>query len=221
MLPSGSYGAVQVTEKLLDNGRFRTQAGWQAYRNETGWGPGSAPLQFALHSAVYDNNIAILAALAEGRGDAEKLRVTLASVKKLRSLFAGDFRNRWMMTATGVTYRAGASGIVTHDAGTPEERTLEARLAGPNGRIDDGMSGEMQALLGSPDVKRVSDVYKWITGKKSYLWRIDKAPEIGTERALVLGVSSLNDVFVIYADVGIVGSGGSARGVRVAPQSST
>lgn len=199
-LPNGAYGNVQVTEKLLDNGKSRTQREWQDYRKETGWGPGSAPLITAVLTALYDNKG------AEG-------------VEELRRLFSDDFKKQLMMTATGVTYRTGASDIVTHDSGTPEQRTLEARLAGPDGYINESVGGEMQALLGSADISRVSDVYKWVTGRESYLWRLNKQPKRDEQRALVLGVIVILGDFVIDADGVIYGR--PARGVRVAPQNST
>ncbi len=200
-LPNGAYGDVQVTEKLLDNGRSRTQRGWQAYRDETGWGPGSAPLITAVLATLYDNRS------ADG-------------VEELRKLFADDFRKNWMMTATGITYRAEGLDVVTHDAGTPYERTLEARLIGPDGKLNEGMSGETQALLGSSDISKVSAVYEWVTRKKSYLRRLNKQPKRSEERALVLGYGNFVDVFIILADGGI-NYYRPARGVRIAPQNST
>lgn len=200
-LPSGAYGDVQVTEKLLDNGESRTQRGWQDYRNETGWGPGSGPLITAVLTTLYDNRA------AEG-------------VEELRKILGDDFKNRWMMTATGITYRAGASDIVTHDFGTPEQRTLEARLVGSNGLINERMSEEIQALLGSRDISKIINVYKWVTGKGSYLWRLNKQPEQDQELVLVLGNYDFYYDLDIYA-FGNVGNCRPARGVRIAPQNST
>ncbi len=199
MLPNDSYGNVQVTEKLLDNGRSRTQREWQDYRRTTGWGPGSGPLVTAVLTALYDNRS------AEG-------------VEELRKVFGDDFRKNVMMTATEITYRAEASDIVTHDSGTPEQRTLEARLVGPDGRIKESMREEVQALLGSRDISKVRDVYQWVTGKESYLWRLNKRPKQNEERALVLGVSSFYGGFGIVAYV--IVSNWPARGMRIAPQNS-
>lgn len=222
LLPSGAYSDVQVTSQLLDGGRYRTQAGWAEHRKHTGWGPGSGPLNFAVDSTLYDKAKEIDLALSEGNGDAEQLRVLLGNIEMLRVLRADDFRKHLMMTGTRVTYRPGSKlDLVTHDAGTPEQRTLEARLVGPNGYINEGMSGEMQALLGSPDVRKVSDVYKWVTGRESYLWRFNKAPKTDKGRALVLGNGNFNDVdFYFNANVDI-GYGRPARGVRIAPPDST
>lgn len=199
-LPSDAYVDVQVTEKLLDNGRSRTQSGWRDYRKETGWGPGSGPLITAVLTTLYDNRN------AEG-------------VDELRKIFGDDFRKHWMMTATGITYRAGASDIVTHDPGTPEQRTLDAPLVGLEGRVNERMSDEIEALLGNRDTSKVGAVYKWVTGKESYLWRLNKQPKQNVGRALALG-DGLGVVFGIYA--GDVIDGRPARGVRIVPpQNST
>lgn len=199
MLPNGAYGDVQVTEKLLDDGRSRTQRGWRDYRNATGWGPGSGPLITAVLMTLYDNR-------------------STEGVKELRNILGDDFRKHWMMTATGITYLVGAFDIVTHDSGAPEQRTLEARLVGPDGRINERMSEEIEALLGSADISRVSDVYKWVTGKESYLRRLNQQPKQNEERALVLGGGFGG--FCVDAG-GNVNYDWPARGVRIAPQNST
>ena len=202
MLPSGAYGNVQVTENLLDGGRSRTQAGWLEYRNQTGLGPGSGPLITAVLTAGFDNQ-------------------GLEGVKDLRKLFTDDFRTRVMTTATGITYRAEEPDLVTHDFGTPAAHTLEARLVGPDGRINAEMGDITQALLGNGNALQVRDVYKWVTGRESYLWRFNERPKQNQERALVLGgIVGFSGGFYVLADVGI-GNGRPARGVRVAPQSST
>ncbi len=199
-LPNDAYGDVQVTEKLLDNGRFRTPGEWRVYRKETGWGPGSGPLVTAVLTALYDHRAA-------------------NGVEDLKKMFRADLKKHWMATATGITYRAGASDVVTHDSGTPEQITLEARLAGSNGYIKESMTAETQALFGNGDVAKVRDVFKWVTGKSSCLWRLDE-PKRGTvERALVLGYGDFYYDLYIYAFH--VYYGRPARGVRIAPQNST
>ena len=199
LLPTGAYGDVQVTERRLDGGRSRTQAGWVDYWRQTGWGIGSGPLRTATIKTLFGN-----------KDDKD--------VEELRSLFAEDFREA-VITSTRVTYRAEGLDLITHDAGMPEERTLEARLVGPDGRVNAEMSDVMQALLGNGNAGQVRDVYRWVTGRgEPYLWRFNKRPKQDTERALVLG-----DYFVGFdvVAVGYVGGGWPARGVRVAPQSST
>ncbi len=200
-LPNDTYSDVQVSERRLDDGKSRTQRGWQDYRNETGWGPGSGPLITAVLTALYDNR-------------------STEGVEELKNLFHDDFRTHWMMTATGITYRAGASDLVTHDSGTPGQTSLEARLVGPDGKLNEGMSGEIQTLLGSSDISKVSAVYEWVSGKESYLWRLNEQPKLSEERALVLGLDFDYGFGINAYDFGI-GNYWPARGVRIAPQNST
>ena len=131
-LPSGAFGDVDVTENLLDDGNYHTQKEWTNHRKKTGWGPCSAPLIFSVLSALYDNK-------------------GVKGVEKLRKLFADDFRNYLMMTATGISYRSSGLDIVTHDAGTPEERTLEARLVGSDGYVDAEMGDVKHPPLSNQD----------------------------------------------------------------------
>ncbi len=195
--PNGQRVSVQVTADLLDDGRSRTHPQWVEYWKQTGWSPGSGPLEYALFASLHDNRGAV-------------------GVEELRRLFAEDFKSCWMMTATGVTYRPSGLDLVTHDAGTPEARTLEVRLTGPDGPINDEMSDEIRALLGSPDVRKVSDVYEWITGHDSnggYLWRVNESPKTDAVLALLVVCGG----FSIGTDSDF-GYGRPARGVRIAPQ---
>ncbi|MFH1181998.1 MAG: hypothetical protein V1702_03495 [Candidatus Woesearchaeota archaeon] len=194
-LPNGSYGAVQVTKKLLDGGRSYIQRSLPMHITKTGWGPGSGPLITAVLTALFDNK-------------------GVEGVEELKALFAGDFKE-WNMTSTGITYRA-IHDLVTHDIGLPEQTTLEARLVGPDGYVDKKMSQVMQALLGNNDADKINTVYKWVTGGDAYLWRLNERPTKDENRVLLLGgggsgiCAGANDLLDL-----------PARGMRVAPQIST
>ncbi len=183
---------VQVTTDLLNGER----SGTQRELAETGW-LGSAPLITAVLASLYDHQ-------------------NTEGVEELRRLFAGDFRKQGIMTSTHISYRSSGLDVVTHDVGTPGQRTLEACLVGPDGRITGEMSEETQALFGNMNAGKVIDVYHWVTGKETYLWRLNSRPKQDVGRALVLGDG---------VDFGIGADGiddvWPARGVRVAPQNST
>lgn len=188
-----AYRDVQVTTDLLNDGRPGTQS-----ELAKTWWLGSAPLITALLASLYVNK--------DGAG-----------VEELRNLFSGDFRNNLMMTSTSVSYRPSGLDSVAHDAGTPEQRTLEARMTGPDGYLNDKMSEEIQALLGNGNVGEVRAVYSWVTGKESYLVRFNSRPKQNVWRVLVLGDFFSGDFGI---DAGNINYVRPARGVRVAPQSS-
>lgn len=195
MLPNGEYGYVGVLQQVLGGSWPRTRAVWQEYKRQTRWGPGSAPLVTAVLTALYEHQ-------------------DIEGVEELRKLFAGDFGNNWMMTSTGVTYRAEGPDVVTHDAGTPDERALEARLVGPKGPVNAEMSDALQALLGTGDTGRISAVYKWVTGHEPHLWRLTERPSGDTNRSLVMG--NVLGGFKFIVDYGFYD--GPARGLVVARQ---
>ncbi len=195
LLPTGKYGSVEITTQPLDGGRSRTPDGWADYRQLTGWGPGSGPLHMALFKGLYEHQ--------EDEG-----------VKKLKRLFAADLRN-WMVTSTRVTYQTEGLDIVTHDDGMPEEITLEARLVGPSGYINAGMSDALQALLGEGNADKLSAIHNWVTDRTRTprLARFSGRPRKNTEIVLALAFN-----FII--DLGIFAAGTiykPARGMRVVP----
>ena len=193
LLSKEAYGDIQVTTDQLYGGRSETQSELA----KTGW-LGSAPLITALLTTLH------------GKQDQE-------GVEYLRKLFAHEFFIG-MMTSTRITYRAEAPDLVTHDIGTPEQRTLESHLVGPDGYVTAEMGDITQALLGNKDTDKVRAVYKWITGRETNLWLINERPKQDQEWALVFGYNYFGDFGV--TNIGI-DSKGPARGIRVAPQSST
>ena len=194
LLPKGAIGDVQVTSNLLNDGH----PGTQSELAKTGW-LGSAPLITALYTTLY---------YKQGH----------EGVEELRKLFADDYRRHMMMTATGITYRAEPPDLVTHNFGTPAAHTLEARLVWPNGYVDARMGDVTQALLGNTAAGRVMEVYEWVTGKKPSLLRVNYRPNQDVERALVIGCNLGGFLILASDDINL---GRHARGVRVAPPSST
>ncbi|HLC70928.1 MAG TPA: hypothetical protein VJI32_02915, partial [Candidatus Nanoarchaeia archaeon] len=103
---------------------------------------------------------------------------------------------------------------VTHYFGYPFAQKHSLALVGQNGYVDSssGMEAQMEVLLGSCDVAEIKKVYKWVSGKKPYLWRLEQAPAQDEERAAVLGCSDVNGRFGVNCDDGFA-SYGPSRGV--------
>lgn len=58
-----------------------------------------------------------------------------------------------------------------------------------------------KAIVNADDTAKVNAVYKWLSGKKAYAYRLNKRPESYTEHVVMLGVS--NYAWFLNADVGI------------------
>jgi hypothetical protein len=139
-------------------------------------------------------------------------------VEKVRKMFAKDFKDNWMMTGTRVTYKPKGKDKVTHNYDSASETSIDTTFVGSDGYVNSKSSfeDEMEVLFGTKDCKEVSEVFKWVTKKATYLWRLNSKPSKGTEeRAVVLGVNYGNDGFYINAYVSI-NYDRPARGVVVA-----
>ncbi|MBI2564831.1 hypothetical protein HYV79_02470, partial [Candidatus Woesearchaeota archaeon] len=135
-------------------------------------------------------------------------------VEKVRQMFAKDFKDYWMMTSTRITYKPKGKDKVTHNYNIASETSVNITFVGPDDYVNSKSSfeDEMEVLFGTRDCKEVSKVFKWVTKKATYLYRINSTPQNTDKRAVVLGVVS---DFVIYA-YDVISSGRPARGVVVA-----
>ena len=137
-------------------------------------------------------------------------------VEKVREMFAKDFKENWMMTSTRITYKPKGKDEVTHDLGSNSESSIDVTFVGPDNYVNSksGFEDEMEALFRTRDCKEVSKVFKWVTKKATYLYRINSTPQKNDQRALLLG--GVNNYFSIDADDDIDYDDGPARGVVVA-----
>jgi len=201
---NNSMHAVDITRNLLENGASHTQEEWATLTQNKDWQKangiwqlGSAPLQTAAITSLYNNqNIA----------DA----VQKDLVEKVRDMLKEDFKTYWMMTSTRVCYKARGKDIVAHDYKYPQQTEIKENIAGPNGFINAncGFDNALNALCGiSPAI--AEQAYEYISGRKPYLWRINSKSAQDIERALMLDADS--NRFDIDAGDG-VSDDGPARG---------
>ena len=198
------------SEELLDSGVPHTQVDWvnltlQPAYLQQGLRLAPGPLY---HASIAD----VLQYATTATGEQKKL------ADKLVGLFKKDFdlkNPKYMMTGSRSAYMpAGQTDKVTHNYGYPDavEETLD--LVGVSGveiNASSHLENEIEALLGTRNLARVSQVYETLTGKKSRLWRLSSKPKSTDERALVLGCN-YGDYFYVYA-VNVIISSRPARGL--------
>ncbi|MBI5880629.1 serine/threonine protein kinase [archaeon] len=187
---NGAERTVDWSKKLLHGGEALTQDQHIERLKGKEWKLADAELYTATIMALYENR-------AHPDTGQNKL------VKKVKEMFADDFRKHWVMTGTRARYRSNkdkevvqeiryASGNddVIHDYKQPEQRTVEEDLVGPDGWIHatSGLQLPVHALLGISDLDNFGNACEWLSGKKPYLWRLNSRPDTDTERAVVLGV---------------------------------
>ena len=182
---------VDWSKELLENGATKTQRDWIAATQSTKW---KIPDMQLYH--------ATLATLYRHKDHAAKEQQKL--VKELQQVFKTDFAfdKPYMTTSTRIQYAASGFDHVTHNFGYPSAQKHSLALVGPDAYVapSSGLEAQMEVLLGSRDLAEIKTVYKWISGKNPYLWRLEQAPAQDEEQAVVLGCYSYR--FNIYCDGG-------------------
>jgi len=187
-----------IIKSLLDGGNIKTQNEWVALTKDSEAKLGSVPDWFAIMFALYDNK--------EG---------TYSSfVEKVKDLLIEDFdpRKPWMTTSTSIVYNSSGKDKVIHNKGYETEFSIEENIAGNSGNVETGLEHIVKPICGSEDIAKIQKVIKWITGKKTYLYQINKPARDSTERAVVLGVDIVSNSFSIVVGIDV---SGPARGVVV------
>ena len=131
---------------------------------------------------------ATLLALYDAR---ERTGEEKASVDTLKQLFQNDFAvsHPYVFTSMRLTYTPQGPDQVVHDYGYPNAQQRDADLVGPQRYFAKEDADVLEALFGTRDVKKFNAMAKWLTGKKSYIWRFISKPSQDEECVLALGCS--------------------------------
>ena len=200
----GGVYTVDLAKKLLENGARKTQEKWIEYSQkavkQNGFVVGSAPLYHSLARILCKN----------------KDSVDKMLVDKVKGFLQKTFVETFTMTLSRISYLPKQDDVVKHNIGLADEYSLSGELVGANGYILEtaGSSEACELVIKDENLQRVNDVYKWLTGKDTYLWRLNEKPVKLTERVVALGVC-YNDRFYLDAD-GYIDLNWPALGVRVA-----
>ena len=187
---NGVY-VVDWSKELLENGATKKQQEWIAATQSTEWKIPDMQLYHATFATLYRH-----------KDHAAKEQQKL--VKELQQVFKTDFApdKSYMTTSTRIQYAASRLDKVTHNFGYPFAQEHSLVLVGRDACVapSSGLEAQMEVLLGSRDLAEIKTVYKWISGKNPYLWRLEQAPAQDEEQAVVLGCYSYR--FNIYCDGG-------------------
>ncbi len=181
-LHDGLY-RVEWNKELQDE-KLRTQDAWNQFLQGSEWSLPSGPLYYATIKSLYYNH------------DSNYKEVIGKFKEKLQS----DFKKDWMITSTQIKYSAIGLDEIMHDYGSSNPYKIEANLVGQNGQItaQSGFEVSIESLLGTSDSAEVEEVFEWVSGRKSHLWRLNGKPRNDVMQALVLGVID-DDWFDIVA----------------------
>ncbi|HLC90329.1 MAG TPA: serine/threonine-protein kinase [Candidatus Nanoarchaeia archaeon] len=112
------------------------------------------------------------------------------------------FEDYWLTTGTRADYHPDGSGNVIQGVGRDTVSTADvSALVGRDGFVEfmGNYKPAIEALCGTGDTAYVDQSFRAVSGKDSYLWRININPDVKQERLVVLGVGK-GDRFNISAD---------------------
>ncbi len=163
---------VDLSKALLDSGNAKTQDEWAEYSRQAqqsnGFYVGDFPLYYALFSQLHS--------LRED----PSMRNT---VEEARKFISEQMFQKWLMTLTRLQYKKRGNDTIVHNYGMPDQYEIQGKIVGKDGLIiapDTSAQSMLVLLTGEHDVAKVNEVYKWITGKETYLWRVNSKQD--TER---------------------------------------
>ena len=136
------------------------------------------PLYYAIKFSLYQNR--------DNKKYSEKILEVRDFIKK-------QMFGNWLMTLSRVRYNPQGKDIVIHDCDQASQYEIPADFMGNDNFIlkISGMKEPLNALLGvNHDVKIINDVYKWLTDKDSYIFRVNSTPSKIDERVVGFGAVS-------------------------------
>ena len=110
--------------------------------------------------------------------------------KESKSWLRDLFQEYWLMTGTKAVFYPNGSGDVMQGVGRDDASTVSVpALVGPHVLVNHmGNPNEtIEAICGTGDTTLVQQSFKDISGKDSYLWRVNQNPPQQEERAVLLG----------------------------------
>jgi len=157
--------SVGLAKSLLDSGNKKTQDEWAEYSRQAQqqgtFYAGDFPLYYALFSQLHS--------LRENPG-------MRTNVEEAKAFISKQMFEKWLMTLTRLQYKKRGDDTIVHNYGMQDQYELKGKIVGEDGLITDAdtdAQGMLELLTGEKDAAKVSEVYKWMTGKESYLWRVN------------------------------------------------
>ena len=187
----------------MDSGKAKTQDEWAEYsrqaKQQGDFHVGDFPLYYALFSQLHS-----LRENPNMRSIAEEARAFIS-----KQMF-----KKWLMTLTRLQYKKKGNDVIVHNYSMQDRYELQGKIVGKDGNItsaDTDAQGTLELLTGEKDAAEVNEVYKLMTGKESYLLRVN--PKQNTERIAGFYADSVGVCLdcIRYPD-----DSGSALGVRAA-----
>ncbi len=162
-----SHVIVQLSKNPFDQGKAKSLVQWRELTNPQKWKLPSAGLLFAIYNAFY---------YSPSEED---------TYKKIKAMLADDLRHGQSTDTMGVYQEKGPDSI-NHDGSLSGrlvhwEEKIQLDLHRDSAWINKNTPLEdvIYALFGVGDLEEVKNTFHWLTGKKPYLWLINKKDRSG------------------------------------------
>ena len=173
---NGVY-TVDLAKSLLDGRNSRRQDEWVDYSKE-------AIAKGEFYTPDYPLFYGTVRALFKAKDEPAKLQ----EVEKAKKFLQDTSRANWLMTLTRIKYQPqvnllkraiyGVEDIIVHNYGMSDSYEEKTNFIGADGLIKDVASpASCKALLGTGDIKEIRDVFQWLNGADTYLYRINSKPK--------------------------------------------
>jgi len=171
---------LDLAKTLLENGTAKTQNDWASYSE-------SALAQNEFRTPDYPLFYGLVKALYSAKDDSTKAQ----EVEEVKNFLKDTSRARWLMTLTRIAYQPSGEDIITHNFGTREKYEEKTDFVGLDGLLTDKATpASCKALLGSDNVQEISNVFQWLNGTNTYIWRVNSRPNQLIERVARFGAGS-------------------------------
>ncbi len=199
---NGVY-TVDVMKSLLDSGNAKKQDDWVALYD-------AARDKNEFHIPDYPLLYGVIRSLYSLRDDA----VQEAEVTEAHKFLKDTSRAKWLMTSTCIKYQSSEDDLIVHNYGTRDAYEERAAFMGVDKKIEASDSAALyQKLLGTSDeTSGVLDVFKWLNGTDTYIYRVNARPATVDERVAGFGADS---VWVGLGCYGVPANSGAGLGVRL------
>jgi|SRR3989344_1320845 len=163
---------VGLAKSLLDSGNTKTQDEWAEYSRQ-------AKQQGDFHVGDFQLYYALFSKLHSLRENPGMRNIA----EEARAFISKQMFEKWLMTLTRLQYKGTGNDTIVHNYGMQDKYGLQGKIVGKDGLITDAdtkAQGMLELLTGESDIARANEVYKWMTGKESYLIRVNSKQD--TER---------------------------------------
>ena len=165
---------VDFSKSLIGSGNEKKQDDWADYseqaRKRNGFYTGDMPLHHAIFASLYSQRDS-------------------PQSEEARKFIQKSMREYFMTTLTRILYQPKGKDKIIHDYKTSDEHSLEENISGPDREIKNSDSPALKALLGTDDIQKISEIYKWLNQTPTCLWRIKKPSDVEERIAVFIADS--------------------------------